>query len=85
MLCALFGPKSQWLKFVPREGLKVLSPRGRLDAVRGRAATTSWSAIRWRKPAKCRAFDELKAKLAAEGLFDAERKAPCPPSCAGWR
>src|SRR5688500_20179786 len=27
--CALFRPKSQWLKFVPREGLRVLA-RGRL-------------------------------------------------------
>ena len=33
--CAMFKPKSQWLKFVPREGLKVLG-RGRLTLYEAR-------------------------------------------------
>ena len=33
--CALFKPKSQWLRFVPREGLRVLA-RGRLTLYEAR-------------------------------------------------
>ena len=33
--CALFKPKSQWLKFVPREGMRVLA-RGRLTLYEAR-------------------------------------------------
>ena len=33
--CALFKPKSQWLNFVPREGLRVLA-RGRLTLYEAR-------------------------------------------------
>jgi Exonuclease VII, large subunit len=48
--CAMFKPKSQWLKFAPREGLKVLA-RGRLTCTR-RAATTSLCWTTWKRPAK---------------------------------
>jgi exodeoxyribonuclease VII large subunit len=77
--CALFKPKSQWLKFVPREGLRVLA-RGRLTLYEARGdyqlvldhmEEAGEGALR-------RAFEELKAKLAAEGLFDAGRKRPLP-------
>ena len=77
--CAMFKPKSQWLKFVPREGLRVLG-RGRLTLYEARGdyqlvldhlEEAGEGALR-------RAFEELKARLAAEGLFDAERKRPLP-------
>ena len=77
--CALFKPKSQWLKFLPRDGLRVLA-RGRLTLYEARGdyqlvldhmEEAGEGALR-------RAFDELKAKLTAEGLFDAARKRPLP-------
>lgn len=76
---AMFRPKSQWLKFVPREGLRVLV-RGRLTLYEARGdyqlildhmEEAGEGALR-------RAFDELKARLEAEGLFDAARKRPLP-------
>jgi len=77
--CALFKPKSQWLKFLPREGLKVVA-RGRLTLyeARGDYQLVCDSLEEAGEGALRRAFDELKAKLAAEGLFDAERKRPLP-------
>ena len=77
--CALFKPKSQWLKFVPREGLKVLArgrltlyePRGDYQLVLDTMEEAGEGALR-------RAFDELKAKLAGEGLFDTGRKRALP-------
>ncbi|MEG3791941.1 exodeoxyribonuclease VII large subunit [Lysobacter sp. CCNWLW3] len=77
--CAMFKPKSSWLKFVPREGLRVLA-RGRLTLYEARGdyqlvldhmEEAGEGALR-------RAFEELKARLQAEGLFDAERKRPLP-------
>ncbi len=77
--CAMFKPKSTWLKFVPREGLRVQA-RGRLTLYEARGdyqlvvdhlEEAGEGALR-------RAFEELKAKLTAEGLFDTERKRPLP-------
>lgn len=77
--CAMFKPKSQWLKFVPREGLRVLG-RGRLTLYEARGdyqlvldhlEEAGEGALR-------RAYEDLKAKLAAEGLFDQARKRPLP-------
>ncbi|RNF84998.1 exodeoxyribonuclease VII large subunit [Montanilutibacter psychrotolerans] len=77
--CAMFKPKSSWLKFVPREGLRVLA-RGRLTLYEARGdyqlvldhmEEAGEGALR-------RAYDELKARLQAEGLFDAERKRALP-------
>ena len=76
---AMFRPKSQWLKFVPREGLRVLV-RGRLTLYEARGdyqlildhmEEAGEGALR-------RAYDELKARLEAEGLFDPARKRPMP-------
>lgn len=78
--CALFRPKSQWLKFTPRDGLRVLA-RGRLTLYEARGdyqlildhmEEAGEGALR-------RAFDELKAQLTAEGVFDDARKRPLPP------
>jgi exodeoxyribonuclease VII large subunit len=77
--CALFKPKSQWLKFVPRDGLRVLA-RGRLTLyeARGEYQLVLDHMEEAGEGALRRAFDELKAKLTAEGLFDAARKRPLP-------
>ena len=77
--CALFKPKSQWLKFAPREGLKVLA-RGRLTLyeARGDYQLVCDSLEEAGEGALRRAFDELKARLQAEGLFDDARKRPLP-------
>ena len=76
---AFFKPKSQWLKFVPREGLRVLA-RGRLTLyeARGEYQLVLDHMEEAGEGALRRSFEELKAKLAAEGLFASERKRPLP-------
>lgn len=77
--CAMFRPKSTWLKFQPREGLRVLA-RGRLTLYEARGdyqlvldhmEEAGEGALR-------RAFDALKARLTADGVFDDARKRPLP-------
>ncbi|MFT4249031.1 MAG: exodeoxyribonuclease VII large subunit [Pseudomonas sp.] len=77
--CAMFKPKSQWLKFQPREGLRVLA-RGRLTLYEARGdyqmvldhlEEAGEGALR-------RAFEQLRARLEAEGLFDPARKRELP-------
>lgn len=77
--CALFRAKSQWLKFQPREGLRVLA-RGRLTLYEARGdyqlvldhlEEAGEGALR-------RAFEQLRARLEAEGLFDPARKRALP-------
>ena len=77
--CAMFKPKSTWLKFQPRDGLRVLA-RGRLTLyeARGEYQLVLDHMEEAGEGALRRALEELKAKLAAEGLFDAERKRPLP-------
>jgi exodeoxyribonuclease VII large subunit len=77
--CALFKPKSQWLPFQPREGLRVLA-RGRLTLyeARGDYQLILDSLEEAGEGALRRAFEQLKARLQAEGLFDAGRKRPLP-------
>lgn len=69
------------LKDIPKDGEKVVArgkitvyePRGRYQLVVN-SFQTSGKGDLWRK------FEELKEKLAAEGLFDQERKVPIPES-----
>ncbi|WP_374472116.1 exodeoxyribonuclease VII large subunit [Arenimonas sp.] len=77
--CALFRANAQRLRFAPRDGLQVLA-RGRLTLYEARGdyqlvldhmEEAGEGALR-------RAFEELKARLAAEGLFDTARKRPLP-------
>ncbi|TKR32970.1 exodeoxyribonuclease VII large subunit [Luteimonas gilva] len=77
--CAMFKPKSTWLPFQPREGLRVLA-RGRLTLYEARGdyqlildhmEEAGEGALR-------RAYEELRARLAAEGLFDESRKRDLP-------
>ena len=77
--CAMFKPKSTWLKFQPREGLRVLA-RGRvtLYEARGEYQLVLDHMEEAGEGALRRAFDELKARLAAEGVFDPDRKRALP-------
>lgn len=76
---AMFRPKSSWLKFQPRQGMRVLArgrvtlyeARGEFQMVLDHMEEAGEGALR-------RAFEELKAKLQAEGLFDEARKRPLP-------
>ena len=77
--CALFKPKTQGLRFVPRDGMQVLvrgrltlyEPRGDYQLVLEQMEEAGEGALR-------RAFEALKVKLAAEGLFSPDRKRPLP-------
>ncbi len=60
-------------KVVARGKISVYEPRGRYQLV-VTSFQTSGKGDLWRK------FEELKEKLAAEGLFDPERKVPIPES-----
>src|SRR3546814_664611 len=81
--CAMFKPKSTWLKFQPREGLRVLA-RGRvtLYEARGEYQMVLDHMEEAGEGALRRAFEELKSKLQAEGLFDDARKRPLPTFAA---
>ncbi|QQQ41179.1 exodeoxyribonuclease VII large subunit [Stenotrophomonas maltophilia] len=76
---AMFRMKAQYLKFVPREGMRVLvrgkvtlyDARGEYQMVLDHMEEAGEGALR-------RAFEELKARLEAEGLFDPARKRPLP-------
>lgn len=77
--CALFKPKSSWLRFKPADGMQVLArgrvtlyePRGDYQLIVDSLEPAGEGALQ-------RAFEDLKRRLAAEGLFDAERKQPLP-------
>ncbi|KFN41116.1 exodeoxyribonuclease VII large subunit [Arenimonas oryziterrae] len=77
--CALFKQKAMYLRFVPRDGAQVLV-RGRLTLyeARGDYQLVLEHMEEAGEGALRRAFEELKAKLAAEGLFAPERKRPVP-------
>lgn len=76
---AMFKPKASWLPFVPREGMRVLA-RGRLTLyeARGEYQMVLDHMEEAGEGALRRAFEQLKAKLAAEGVFDAARKRALP-------
>jgi exodeoxyribonuclease VII large subunit len=76
---AMFRMKASTLRFVPREGMRVLvrgrvtlyDARGEYQMVLDHMEEAGEGALR-------RAFEELKARLEAEGLFDPARKRPLP-------
>jgi exodeoxyribonuclease VII large subunit len=77
--CAMFKPKSTWLKFRPEAGMHVLlrarvglyAPRGDYQLIVEHMEEAGEGALR-------RAFEELKARLEAEGLFATARKRALP-------
>ncbi|MBO9662992.1 exodeoxyribonuclease VII large subunit [Dokdonella sp.] len=78
--CAMFRPRSTWLRFKPGDGLRVTArARVSLYEARGEFQLIVESLEEAGEGALQRAFEQLKAKLAAEGLFDAAGKRPIPP------
>ena len=83
---AMFRNRNRHLAFAPKAGLQVLvrarvslyEARGDYQLIVEHMEEAGEGALR-------RAFEELKNRLAAEGLFDAERKQPPPayPRCLG--
>jgi exodeoxyribonuclease VII large subunit len=77
--CVLFKMNARYLKFRPEDGLAVLA-RGRITVyeVRGEYQMIVEHLEARGAGALQLAFEQLKKKLAAEGLFDAARKRPLP-------
>jgi len=78
--CAMFRPRSTWLRFRPVDGMHVLARvRVSLYEARGEFQLVVDSLEESGEGALQRAFEQLKAKLAAEGLFEAALKRALPP------
>src|SRR6185437_9342761 len=82
----LFRNRAQLLRFRPQDGLAVLA-RGRISIYeqRGQLQLIAESLEPLGAGALQLAFEQLKARLLAEGLFDSARKRPLPafPHCVG--
>jgi exodeoxyribonuclease VII large subunit len=84
--CAMFRMRAMNLAFSPRDGTQVLArvrvglyePRGDFQLVVDHMEESGDGALR-------RAFEALKQRLGAEGLFEEARKRPLPalPRCVG--
>ena len=76
----MFRGSASKLKFSPENGMKVLA-RGRVSAYvpRGQYQLIVEDMIPDGAGELAVAFEQLKARLAAEGLFDPARKRPLPP------
>jgi exodeoxyribonuclease VII large subunit len=74
-----FRNQARYLKFKPQDGLAVIA-RGRLSVYEARGEYQLY--VEFLEPAGLGAlqlaFEQLKQKLAAEGLFDPARKKPVP-------
>src|SRR5690349_4937688 len=77
--CAMFKPRSTWLRFKPTDGMHVLA-RGRVSLyeARGEFQLLVEHLEEAGEGALRREFERLKARLAAEGLFAPERKRALP-------
>src|SRR5271155_4952656 len=77
--CAMFRQRNMLSAFTPRDGQKVLvrariglyEPRGEYQLIVDHMEDAGLGTLK-------RQFEELSARLAAEGLFAAERKRPLP-------
>ena len=77
--CAMFRQKSLYLRFKPADGVRVLArARVSLYEARGEFQLIVEHMEEAGEGALLRAFEQLKARLAAEGLFDAARKRTLP-------
>ena len=78
--CAMFRQRSQGLRFQPREGLRVLA-RGRVTLydARGDYQMVLEHLEEAGEGALRQAYEQLHARLQAEGLFAPERKQALPP------
>ena len=77
--CVCFRSTHRYLKFKPQDGVAVVA-RGRIDVFEARGEYQLL--VEFLEPqghgALQFAFEQLKKKLASEGLFNAERKRPLP-------
>jgi exodeoxyribonuclease VII large subunit len=75
----MFKGSNQFLRWTPRDGERVIC-RGRIDVYSPQGKYNVL--VRQMEPsgagARARALEELKRRLAAEGLFDEDRKRPLP-------
>lgn len=77
--CAMWRQKNSLVRFRPKDGMAVLvrarvglyEPRGEYQLIVEHLEEAGEGALK-------REFEKLKAKLAAEGMFAAERKRPLP-------
>jgi len=78
--CVCYKMTARYLKFKPTDGVAVLA-RGRIDVydARGELQLVVEALEPQGHGALQFAFEQLKKKLAAEGLFDPSRKRPLPP------
>src|SRR5580693_3328690 len=78
--CVCYKTTARYLKFKPQDGIAVLA-RGRIDVydARGEVQFVVEALEPQGHGALQLAFDQLKKKLAAEGLFEASRKRALPP------
>ena len=77
--CAMFKPRSSWLRFRPGDGMRVLArARVSLYEARGEFQLVVDSLEEAGEGALQRAFEQLKAKLLAVGLFEPELKRAIP-------
>jgi len=75
----MFRPQSRYLKFMPEDGMKVIAqgrvavyePRGEYQIILDYLEPLGVGAL-------ALAFEQLKKKLAAQGVFDKEVKKPLP-------
>ncbi|CAK0746919.1 Exodeoxyribonuclease 7 large subunit [Gammaproteobacteria bacterium] len=84
--CAMFRNRNRFVGFIPHDGMRVLlriqvglyESRGEFQLVGEHLELSGVGAL-------LRAFEELKRRLAAEGLFDNARKRSVPslPQCIG--
>jgi exodeoxyribonuclease VII large subunit len=77
--CVMYRSRAQFLDFRPENGLRVeVRARVTLYEPRGSYQLAVDELRRAGRGALHEAFEKLKARLAAEGLFEAERKRPLP-------
>jgi exodeoxyribonuclease VII large subunit len=77
--CAMFKMRAGLLRFKPADGMRVRArARVSLYEARGEFQIIVEHMEEAGEGALLRAFEQLKAKLAAEGLFDAAKKRPLP-------
>ncbi|MBC7944077.1 MAG: exodeoxyribonuclease VII large subunit [Burkholderiales bacterium] len=77
--CVMFRQKMQWLNFEPQNGMQVeVRAVPTLFEARGEFQLNIEIIRRSGLGALFEKFDQLKRKLAAEGVFDAARKKPLP-------
>jgi len=77
--CAMFKMRAGLLRFKPADGMHVrVRARVSLYEARGEFQIIVEHMEEAGEGALLRAFEQLKAKLAAEGLFEAARKRPLP-------